>query len=638
MARKTITQWNGGISNNSKSGPLNSWRFAKHLNIYSDDDSVSLNPIPVKSSGTTVTDLIKWFVTTVPFTDVDKWAVGDVGNLYRTDGTLFWNLERSGATIGNGAAGQGLIVFEDNLYYATSTTIGRGGILSTGTGSMVYDDNFIQTLGLDLDQEQTGSGQTYTTPTSITENAVNSFFFTPLHDPIRVFEIIFGTKGTGNVTLTVHDSNNNVVTSKTVNNGDLPASGVFDFAPDTPWRPILGQEYHFHLTSTVADATVQTGTNADLSTVNVDIFFGVLLANSQFHPMIQHTNGVTGTIVIGNNDYFAVWDGTTYNPNQIRIEPGYRIRGWTRENEYIVAYAWKGTDVNEVEEGKLFYWDGIQPYYNFSKPVTGGVPNALVNYKNRILGTLGNNSILTLGTEPFKTIQPVPLITRTKTIQVYPGAITTWENRAHIGIGVESTDSTGLYQGVYEFGNNSDRAVSFTSVSTEVLNFGYTISTGDNQGTTMKIGAVAGFGDTMYIGWKSQAGTYGIDLVTPTNDPASTGSWESLIDDDSVDGKGNIYAAPQKMKEAHRLCIFYETLPVGCTITPKYKLDRATSWTLGTGTDIGIAGSQFCLMDINQRYYEIEYGYDITATVNYPKILGLYYDFEGLDTERDTGI
>lgn len=638
MARKTITQWNGGISNNSKSGPQNSWRFAKHLNIYTDDDSVTLNPIPVKSSGTSVIDLPKWFVTTVPFTASDKWSVGDTGNLYRTDGTLFWNLERNGGTIGNGAAGQGLLVFEDYLYYTTSTTIGRGGILSTGSASIVYNDNFIQSMGLDLDQSQAASGQTYTLPTSITENAQNSFSFTPLHDPIRVFEVILGTRGTGNLTITVHDSSNNVVALKEVDHVDLPASGTYDFTFDTPWRPLLGQTYHFHLTSTVADATVQTGTINDLSTVNVNIYFGVLLANTQFHPIIQHTNGVTGTIVIGNNDYMAVWDGATYNPNQIRIEPGYSIRGWTRENEFIVAYAWKGSDVNQSEEGKLFYWDGIQPYYNYSKPVTGGVPNALVNYKNRILGAIGNNAILTLGTEPFKTIQPVPLITQAKTVEVYPGAITTWENRAHIGIGVGSTDSTGMYQGVYEFGNNSDRSVSYTSVSTEVLNFGYTISTGDEMGTTMKIGAVAGFGSSLYIGWKAQDGSYGIDLVQPSNNPASTGSWESLIDDDTTDAQGNVFSAPQKLKEAHRLCIFYDLLPSGCTVTPKYRINRATGWTTGTGTDVGVAGSRFCLMDINQQYYEIEYGYDLVATTNYPKILGLYFEFDGIISGRNTGI
>ena len=387
MARKTIAQWNGGISNNSKTGLQNSWRFAKHLNVYTDDDSVTLNPTPLLSSGTTVTDLPKWFVTSVPFTSGDKWAYGDTGNLYRTDGGLTWSLEHAVSD----SHGNGLLVFENYLYYTGDDSFGRGGTLTNGFGSMTYNDDFLNNGSDNLDTSNIGAGNTYTTPTTVMETSTNLFEFNPLHDPITSIAIIFGTRGTGDVTWVLHDSDNNTVASKTVDNSNLPASGAYTFTLDTQWRPILGQTYHFHFISTVADATLQTGTNADLSTVNYSMYFGILLNNDMFHPMIQHTNGVTGTVVIGNNDYMAVYDGTTYNPNQIRIEPGYSIRGWVRENEYIVALAWRGNDVNEVQDGKLFYWDGIQPYYNFSKPVTGGVPNASVNFKNRIFSVLGGN-------------------------------------------------------------------------------------------------------------------------------------------------------------------------------------------------------------------------------------------------------
>lgn len=630
MSFKSITQFDGGISANTKSGLANSFRFAKHLNILTDDDSLTLNPQPVKSSGATVTDLVKWMVTTVPFTPGDKWAYGDTGKLYRTDGGTTWSNER---TVPD-STGQGLIAFENELYYAASQTLGQGGPLSLGFASMVYDDNFIHTLGLDIDNSQTLSGNTYTIPTTVIENSTNELPFTPNHIPINGINVIFGTRGTGDVTVFVHDVLNNVVATKTVNHANLPASGAFTFTFDTQWRPTLGQDYHFHAISTVADATLQTGTNADLSTVNYIMYFGILLDNDDFHPIIQHTNGTAGTIVIGNNDFMAVWDGITYNPNQIRIEPGYIIRGWTRENEFIVAYAWKGNDLDEAEDGKLFYWDGIQPYYNYSKPVTGGMPNALENFKNRIFGILGNTAILTLGTEPFNTIQTIPNLVRTKEIEVFPGAITTWGNRVHFGIGVGSTDDTGLIQGVYEYGNNSDRATSAGSVSSEVLNFGYTISTGDETGTAMKIGCCAAFGQTMYISWKSQAGTYGVDSVRITNDPASSGSYESLIDDSTSDAKGNVSSAPQKFKLAKNLTIAFTALPSGCTVTPKYKIDRAASWTLGTGVAVGIAGQTYCVLPINKRYREIEYGFDITATTNYPLVTGIFYEFDPLSGER----
>lgn len=633
---KVTTKFSGGLSINSKSGLDNSFRFAKHLSIYADDDSVTLNPQPVKVSGSTVVGLIKWFVTTIPFTPGDRWGYDDAGNLYRTDGGITWSLERSGGTIGHGAAGQGLIVFQNALFYASSTTLGTGSPLSNGTGAIVWDDNFIHTLALDIDGSQSLSGNTYTPPVAVSELAADKLSFNPGHDPIEVVEVIFGTKGTGALTVLVHDSNNVTVATKTVASIDLPASGVYDFRFDTPWRPILGRTYHIHIVSTIADATLQTGSANTLSTLNYVMFFGVLQTNTDLHAMIQHTNGVTGTIVIANNDYFAVWDGATYNPNQIRIEPGYQIRGFARENEFIVAYAWKGSDITAVEDGRLYYWDGIAPYYNYSKPVNGGMPQAVVNFKNRLFSTHGETGIFSLQTDPFRTIQPVPFLTSGESVSVLPGSITTWQNRAHIGVGLANGTNTGLIQGVYEFGSQSDRAVSYTSVSGEVLNFGYTISTGDEQGQTMKIGAVAGFGNALYIAWKSEAGTYGVDQVKRSNIPASTGSYESLIDDSTFDPRvGAFVSAPQKTKEAKMLVIKYNALPTGCTVTPKYKFDRAASWTYATNEQIGVAGTAQCSMQINGRYHEIEYGFDLAATTDYPVITGMYYSFNPLSQERN---
>lgn len=615
------------------SGMQNSFRFAKNLNIYADDDSVTLNPIPNKVSSTVVVGLGKWMADVFPWS-TDKYMTDDGGNIYKITSSETWTLDRSGATIANGAAGQGLCGFANGLYYATSTTIGQKYPLS---GTPAYNDDLLSDGVLNLDLSVSASGQTYTTPAAIAETAANKLSITPTKDPLLTVAIYVTAKGTGNWTVTIHDSGNNSLGTATIANASLTNGAMNSFTFSPAIRINIGTIYHVHVTSTVADGTTQTGTTADFSTAQYKTYFGILIADTNYHDMKQHTNGVNGTIVIANANYFAeLTMAGAYSPNKIPILPGYTIRYFVRENEFVVAMAWKGTTIDSFDEGMAFYWDGIQPYYNYSKPITGGNPNAGVNYKNRILSMLGSNGTLTVGTEPFRTIQSAPNLGRGKKIEVLPGAMTTWQNRAHVGIGINSDDSTGLIQGVYEFGSNSDRAVSYTSVSTEVLNLGYSISTGDTQGTTMQIGVVKGFGKDMYIAWKSQAGTYGVDKVIKTNNPASTGSWESLIDNDSTDSKGNFYPAPQKEKESQRLSIYYNTLPTGCTVTPKYKINRAASWTLGTGTDIGTVGSNYCIMDINQRYFEIEYGYDLVATTGYPAITSVIHEFEPLIDERDT--
>jgi hypothetical protein len=122
---------------------------------------------------------------------------------------------------------------------------------------------------------------TYTVPTSITEDATNRQDFTPekvaYNTEIDVYVV---SKGTGDWTMTIHDSSNNPVQmpdnedfdSKvnsyqvTIPNASLTNGALNTFAID--WdNPAPDVAYHFHLTSTVADGTVKTTTASDLNAV-----------------------------------------------------------------------------------------------------------------------------------------------------------------------------------------------------------------------------------------------------------------------------------------------------------------------------------------------------------------------------------
>lgn len=643
----TQTQFNGGISPDSKSGLPNAARFTRHLDIFSDTDSVRLNPKPIKDSASTVVDLVKYMVDAYPY-ETARYAVGDTGKIYKITSNT-WAVDRTVST--NNAAGQGAAVLEDWFFYANGNSLGRKGILSAG--SAAYNDDFVNTNGtgtgdLSFDNRDAAGGNTYTLPSSITEDDANSFTFTAAHDPIKYLQLYVSANGTGNWLFTIHDEDNNLVMNTVESDFTNPGgTGYFNFTFGDQLRLKIGKIYHIHITNAAGTAIVRSGTSSDLSDADMAGFFAPLVNNSHYHPIITHTDGTKGIIAIANGQYIATYDLTTFLPNKITIEPGYNIRGWVRENEYIVAYAWKGTTVEDFDEGKMFYWDGIQPYYNFSKPIPDGTPNTMVSSKNRIFSVLGSKGDMALGTEPFRALQSAPKLTPGYNVEVMPGAATTWQRRVHLGFSNSNdpnagaynfstgADSPGIEQGVYEFGSRSDRAISVQSVSTEIINFAYSPSTAIANPTAFKIGCVEAFGEDMYIGIKDGSSYY-VDRVNKGNAKVANASYESLIIDLGMNGK-SIASMPQKSKRAVKLIATFEGLAAGCAVTLKHKINRASDWTLGTpaSTDGAVlAELDFDEGSITSRYREIEIGYDLASTDGNDIIItGFIFVFDPLTDE-----
>lgn len=603
----TLSGFSGGISPNQKAGIANSCRFSKHLEIHEDINYATLKPRATKVSGSTVTDLVKWMDDGTPW-DTNRWFYDSSGNIYKETSGGTWSQDIAGSTIANGAAGQGMVVFNDYLYYATSTTIGRKGRLSS---SPTYNHDFLSDDTTTLDQSLDTSGNTYTLPSAISETATNRQTFTPARDSLKSVEVNVSARGTGNWTVTVHDRWNVSIGSLTIANASVAASGDQKFTFTSPLRVTIGEAYHFHVTSSDGTGTVVTTTASDLETADFHTYFGILIADTNWHPMIQHLNGV----VIGNERYLAFWDSATYNPNKITFGPGFKVRALGKENEFVVAACWRGDNIDSVEEGRLYFWDGILSTFNYYKTITQGLPNAIHSSKSRLFGVYGSQGHMYVGTEPFKEIQSVPKLGRGKKVEVYPGAITEWLGQTMIGFSGSTDDSSGMEQGVYEFGNKQEGLP-------EVLNHAFTISTGTTQGTTLKIGMVKGLGKDLYIGWRDGS-SYGVDKIIKTDSPATTGSWESLIFDDG---------RPQKTKLALKLVITFEALESGETVTPKYKVERATSFT--TGTTVSTTGAVRAEMPLGaKRFREIEVGYNLTTSTTFPVITGVYFEYDDLIQE-----
>lgn len=613
MAIRTLSvkTFNGGISPNEKTGPANSFKRLQHIDIHRDVSYATLFPALSKVSGTTVTGKVKWIVDGSPF-DTNRYFYDHDGDLYRETSAGTWSLLRADATIGNGCAGQGLEVFDDYLYYTTSTTIGRYGPLS---GTPAFDDDFLSDGTTNVDQSDDGTGEAdYVPPTSIAETAAARQTFTPTADTLKAIIIDVDVVGTGNWTLTVHDSDNVLVGSSTIANGSM-ATGEVTFTFSTPLRVIIGNEYHFHVTSTVADGGVDTGDATDLERAYFESIYGILVADTNWHPALFFKN----QLIIGNERYVATWDLALYTPNKLTLGAGFTVRTITMVDEFVVIGCSRGDSIGDTEEGRIYFWDGIQPTFNYYKDTPLGMVNALHNSKNRLMSILGQKGAIYFGAEPFQKLQDLQLLSSEATVEVYPGAVTEWQGKTYIGYAgsTSSDDIEDTYLGVYELGSR-------TSGEQEALTHAQTISTGTEAGTTLEVSAVAAFGNDLYVAWRDDS-SYGVDKASIDSDAQTSGAIETLIFDAN---------SPNKQKISHGMKVTFESLPSGCTITPKYKIDRASSWTSLTTEDTdGETVTESHTLGV--RFREIEFGVDIVSGGNYPKITGIYLFFDDAAEEDD---
>lgn len=606
MATKSlpIRQFTGGIATaGEKIDVSNSFSFLKNLNPFENTSYIINSCKGTKMSGTTVTNLPLWADDGSPW-DTNRYFLDLGGNIYRETNADVWSNLRTVS----GCTGQGLRVFADFLYYTGEYTLGRYGKLS---GTPAFSDDFLNDNTTNLDQSGGGTGATdYTTPTSISETATNRQTFTPDYSPLSKIIIDVDAVGTGNWTVTVHDAKNVLIGSKTIAVGNM-STGDITFTFATPLEVEIGNTYHFHVTSTVANGGVDTNVNADLEGAEFSTYFSILMS-ATFHPIEEFLN----FLVIGNGRYLAKWDQAIYEPNKIVLPAGYEVRSIAKFNEFIIAGAYKGASTNKAESARLYFWDGIETTFNYFTELRIGAPNALLNHGNELLGVYGAKGELKKGTELLEdVVANLPKLTKGKMIEVYPGAITDYDGKTLIGYAGLTDDGTNFEQGVYEYGSQQTQLP-------ESFNLPYTISTGTTQSTTVKIGLVKSIGSDLYIGWRDDT-AYGVDRIKIDAVGSASGTLESLIFDSGD---------PDIEFLLLDVIVTFEELQSGQTVTPKWDLDRSGTWSTG---DSAVEGDTSVKYGVNLRCKEAKFGFNFTDTNgSYIKITSVKIIYDDLAEER----
>lgn len=467
------------------------------------------------------------------------------------------------------------------------------------------------TTRADQDQSGGGNSSTYTLPTTISETATGRQTFVPAKDPQKSIVVTVDTAGTGDWTCSVHDQFNREVATATIVSDDIPSSGVVEFV-FTAWRPIIAASYHFHIIDPNNDGLIKSDTLNDLEDALFTTHYQILVSD-EYHPIKQFLN----VLVIGNERYVATLEaGNIYYPHKLKLPSGYRVRSLAYWREYIAIGTCRGTNITDFDQGGIFFWDGTSSTYNFYIDVPEGGINAMHGSKGILSVLAGYSGTLLeyLGGDSATEVKTMPKLESNKWAEVHPGGLTMWRGMLMISFAGDS-NSTEIEKGVYTWGSINDKF-------SDSLGYSYPLSIGVRTGTDIDLGVVYPSGQDLLIGFKSGT-AYGVDKVSVTNNPYSTGTIETLISDLEMISRDKLPLVARAD---------FEALASGESVTIKYRLDRSSDWITETedtanATDVRIT--------IRGEAKEVELAVDwATTTTTSPTVTGISLESDNVKETR----
>lgn len=633
-----------GVGVDLKLAPPNSFYKSSAFDFRTIPSQMSVLPAP-RALSTTLPDLI-----TAMEQDLNgiRWGIGDKGNFYRIDATDTISVE--GKLTENGTAGLLYNQVTDQLYIPGQTKVSMYGQVTTGNPGQprFQQDIFAQSESINsgctqLFDPDTGlfdgalrssASAAYGVPTTLTEDEATRCPFSPDIEPGYSHKVFILTKGTGNYTLTLHDSQNNSLAAVTIANASITANAFNEFVFGKQVRALVGggiasgaATYHFHLTSTVGDGTVQVvpvsdGNNAtgDMRSVNMTwSAYRLVDTVNGWHPTalfsVQTGTGNGQALCIGNGQYLSTYNfGNDSNPSnldwirhQLVFKTGFEVCGLSTNNQYLVIAVERRSknSSRNFQDGALYFWDGTTPQPSFVIDIPMGAPYGLSTTNNITYFTAAGSLFAWSGGQTVIKVrklayQNTDYLNAVDTTIINPNMMTNRYNILMMAYPSKTTNPNITY-GTWSWG---------TSELTFPNSYGlsYLLSNGYQNNASpisnLQMGCNVNFVDSMYTSWAyTLSGTthYGLDLLDNFSTAATTASWQSLI----YDG-----GARYKEKVANRLKISFEPLATGCTVTPYYILDRGTTVT---STAPAGTGNTDALIEINTRFHEIQYGFTVTC-------------------------
>lgn len=593
-----VQQFYGGQSADEAIGINASFSYSRALEHRRNPSQLTVLPGP-RAIGTGVIQDLP--LNMVQVRDGTRYICGDQGYVYKVDTsnvTTYLNKFPTGS--------DGMLYRSDTdaIYFATQTDIRRYYPVSNNP---TFDQIYGATKSIDSAAYRTGGGSTYTIPLAIDES--QAIYFNPDIEPFYSQKVNVVTKGTGNVTMTLHDGLNNTLATVTVTAANM-TNGLVEFLYSSQIRALVkpnARTYHLHFTSTVADTTIACSTSETLNTADFELWaYRLVDTVNNFHPMAQFQQ----FILIGNERYLSVWEPLTdsnppnneFQRHRLTFPPGYEVCGIAVTDEFaVIACEKRSTDgTKDFQDGKLFIWDGFATTYNQIVDISGGSPEAIRSHENYpyfiVNGVLcawpGGKNVVKVRTIANLSSNYSGTLDNT---HAYPNCMDIRDSMLHIGY-PSITTATNIEHGVYIWGSlDKNFAPSF--------NFGY-VAEGmqtDDTNTGHKIGMVRNFGDEMYIGWKNNDGSYGLDIVDNQCKPAPIFKFRARRFDGGV-----MY----RNKWAEKMALITSPIASGVTINQVHRTDNNTE----VSHEALPVNGEYQIVTIQQKAFRrIVWGFDGTC-------------------------
>jgi hypothetical protein len=666
----------GGATVSKKLGIANSYYYSQSLDNRSEPSQLSVLPGPATISNS-LGDLI-----TAMDQDLNgvRWGVGANGGVFSINTSDV--ISKRAQLPENGSAGILYNHVTDQLYIPGQTAVSMYGRLTVsdpadpvfrpnqfaqsasqangtvnlynpasgffdGTVGVRNNAASIGGIGITKDtQVTTYATKTYSLPLVLSENYPNYCFFAPDIEPFYSIDVYIVAPGTGNWTLTLHDSLNNILAAVMVTHANLKANSYNQFKFASPIRALINAAatgnsatYHFHLTSTVADGTAGTINASDLTSCDFLLYaYRLVPTRNGWHPMTTFTGTGYASLYIGNGPYLSAYNfGNDNNPSNTMWQRSYMTFDYGEEVCSITVngtYLLIGTEIRSkdssrnYQSGAIYVWDGSTQGPSQRVPVPMGSPYSMYTFNGvtyfTCAGSLfaytpGAASIIKVRKLAYQNTDYLGAVDSTI---VNPNMAAVRYNVLMMGF-PSSTTNFNLNYGVWSWGT-----VELTFPNSYGLS--YTLANGimnnDTNGVTnLQIGCIYNFVDSMYISWSYTKGAqtyYGVDLLDNFSTSSPTFAFQTLIYDGGVS---------YKVKFAARCRLTFLALPSGCTLELGYSLDRG-SWQYPVSASTADVGMT---LDVNQRFHEIQFGFQGTTTgvTTPPIITGITWDVDALEDE-----
>lgn len=492
----------------------------------------------------------------------------------------------------------------------------------------------------------TNTTATTSVPVSLVEGTAGLCFFNPDIEPFYSINPYIVNKGTGNWTLTLHDSLNNVLATVTVTNANLTNTSYNEFKFSSQIRALVnatqtGQSasYHFHLTSTINDGTVGSITAGDMTSADFLLFaYALVQPNNGLHPTAFFTGNGVPFLCIGNANYLTTYNfGNDANPSnsqlvrhQLFFQPGEEVCGVDTNNQYCVIATERRTKVagRNFQKGCLYFWDSTVNAPNFKIDIPMGAPYSLhtensVTYftcAGSMYAWSGGQTVIKVRKLSYENTDYLNSVDNTF---LYPHMFTSRYGLLMMGY-PSTTSNVNTNFGVWSWGTVELTYPNSYGLSYELAN-GLTKYTPQNN---LQMGCVYNFVDTMYISWSytdaNSVTRYGMDRINNFSLPAAKWGYRSLIWDGGV---------TYKQKRGARMKVRFLPLPAGCTLQAFYSADRGADILSPTA----VQGDRTIVFEATVRCAELQWGFVGTCngTTVAPVILDCSMQIDPLEEEED---